>query len=190
MYIGVFDIIRKLIDKDWKGAWDSAKKIFTTFKDNIKSIIDSVREFFQQFLDWIGDKIEWVLNKVQGIKDFFGGGGSGSPTGDGGYARSASASAVLESVPHLASGSVIRGGNPFLAMLGDQPRGQVNVEAPAGLIKDMVKAGLAESGYGQERLPVNINLIYDGEAFARLSISDILSEMNRQGLDIEVLGAT
>ena len=54
----------------------------------------------------------------------------------------------------------------------------------------MVKAGLAESGYGQERLPVNINLIYDGEAFARLSISDILSEMNRQGLDIEVLGAT
>lgn len=190
MYIGVFDIIRKLIDKDWKGAWDSAKKIFTTFKDNIKSIIDSVREFFQQFLDWIGDKIEWVLNKVQGIKDFFGGGGSGSPTGDGGYARSASASAVLESVPHLASGSVIRGGNPFLAMLGDQPRGQVNVEAPAGLIKDMVKAGLAESGYGQERLPVNINLIYDGEAFARLSISDILSEMNRRGLDIEVLGAT
>lgn len=190
MYIGVFDIIRKLIDKDWKGAWDSAKKIFTTFKDNIKSIIDSVREFFQQFLDWIGDKIEWVLNKVQGIKDFFGGGGSGSPTGDGGYARSASASAVLESVPHLASGSVIRGGNPFLAMLGDQPRGQVNVEAPAGLIKDMVKAGLAESGYGQEKLPVNINLIYDGEAFARLSISDILSEMNRRGLDIEVLGAT
>ena len=190
MYIGVFDIIRKLIDKDWKGAWDSAKKIFTTFKDNIKSIIDSVREFFQQFLDWIGDKIEWVLNKVQGIKDFFGGGGSGSPTGDGGYARSASTSAVLESVPHLASGSVIRGGNPFLAMLGDQPRGQVNVEAPAGLIKDMVKAGLAESGYGQERLPVNINLIYDGEAFARLSISDILSEMNRRGLDIEVLGAT
>lgn len=190
MYIGVFDIIRKLIDKDWKGAWDSAKKIFTTFKDNIKSIIDSVREFFQQFLDWIGDKIEWVLNKVQGIKDLFGGGGSGSPTGDGGYARSASTSAVLESVPHLASGSVIRGGNPFLAMLGDQPRGQVNVEAPAGLIKDMVKAGLAESGYGQERLPVNINLIYDGEAFARLSISDILSEMNRRGLDIEVLGAT
>ena len=190
MYIGVFDIIRKLIDKDWKGAWDSAKKIFTTFKDNIKSIIDSVREFFQQFLDWIGDKIEWVLNKVQGIKDFFGGGGSGSPTGDGGYARSSSTRAVLESVPHLASGSVIRGGNPFLAMLGDQPRGQVNVEAPAGLIKDMVKAGLAESGYGQERLPVNINLIYDGEAFARLSISDILSEMNRRGLDIEVLGAT
>lgn len=190
MFVGIIDVIRKLIDKDWKGAWDSAKKIFTTFKDNIKSIIDSVREFFQQFLDWIGDKIEWVLNKVQGIKDFFGGGGSGSPTGDGGYARSASASAVLESVPHLASGSVIRGGNPFLAMLGDQPRGQVNVEAPAGLIKDMVKAGLAESGYGQERLPVNINLIYDGEAFARLSISDILSEMNRQGLDIEVLGAT
>ena len=75
-------------------------------------------------------------------------------------------------------------------MLGDQPRGQVNVEAPAGLIKDMVKAGLAESGYGQEKLPVNINLIYDGEAFARLSISDILSEMNRRGLDIEVLGAT
>lgn len=189
MYIGVFDIIRKLIDKDWKGAWDSAKKIFTTFKDNIKSIIDSVREFFQQFLDWIGDKIEWVLNKVQGIKDFFGGGGSGSPTGDGGYARSASASAVLESVPHLASGSVIRGGNPFLAMLGDQPRGQVNVEAPAGLIKDMVKAGLAESGLGAIgggilKVVLNVN----GTDLAQVTLQDFLSEMNRQGYDVEVLG--
>lgn len=40
-------------------------------------------------------------------------------------------------VPAFASGAVIRGGNPFMAILGDQPSGQTNIEAPTGLIRDM-----------------------------------------------------
>lgn len=197
MYIGVFDIIRKLIDKDWKGAWDSAKKIFTTFKDNIKSIIDSVREFFQQFLDWIGDKIEWVLNKVQGIKDFFGGGGGGSPTGDGGYARTArsfmaasptSISAAMADIPHLASGAVLRGGNPFLAVLGDQRAGQTNIEAPLSTIEQAVENVMNRRGNGVGSFSPVIPLNVNGQEFARLILHDILGEMQRQGYDVEVLG--
>lgn len=93
-------------------------------------------------------------------------------------------------IPALASGAVIRGGNPFMAILGDQPRGQVNVETPARLIKDMVAQGIAESGIGNTGsgiVPVNINLNYNGETFARLSIPDILGELNRQGYDITAL---
>lgn len=93
-------------------------------------------------------------------------------------------------IPALASGAVIRGGNPFMAILGDQPRGQINVETPAGLIKDMVVQGIAESGIGNTGsgiVPVNINLNYNGETFARLSIPDILGELNRQGYDITAL---
>ena len=49
---------------------------------------------------------------------------------------------------------------------------------------------LADRIGGSRKVPVNINLNYDGETFARVSIPDILSELNRQGYDIDVLGAT
>ncbi|WP_320985707.1 phage tail protein [Eisenbergiella porci] len=191
MFVGIIDVIRKLIDKDWKGAWDSAKKIFTTFKDNVKSIIDSIREFFQKFLDWIGEKIEWVLNKVQGIKDFFGGGGGGSSTGDGGYARTAvyrtAVSPVLADVPKLATGAVLRGGNPFLAWINDQGPGHTNIEAPLDTIRQGLREELSALGFGsggQTKIVLQINGQDVGEAI----VEDMLSVMNRKGYDVEVLG--
>lgn len=200
------ELKKSIIEKydEIKLKTDELKEKFDKFKEKVSSTFSAIKskivdEALSPIIEKLKEFIDWVKNAIQAVKDFFSSGYEKVGTTSGKTSKAspstrsinpAAASAVLESVPHLASGSVIRGGNPFLAMLGDQPRGQVNVEAPAGLIKDMVKAGLAESGYGQEKLPVNINLIYDGEAFARLSISDILSEMNRRGLDIEVLGAT
>ena len=94
-------------------------------------------------------------------------------------------------VPALASGAVIRGGNPFLAILGDQPTGQTNIETPLPTMVDAFKQAIAEmGGIGGNSVPVNISLNYDGETFARLSIPDILSELDRQGYDVDVLGAT
>lgn len=194
MFVGIIDVIRKLIDKDWEGAWDSAKKIFTTFKDNVKSIIDSVREFFQKFLDWIGEKVEWVLNKVQGIKDFFGGGGGGSSTGDNGYTRTATyraaTSPVFADVPKLATGAVLRGGNPFLAWVNDQGAGQTNIEAPLSTIEQAVENVMSRKGYGGGVLNPVISLNVDGQEFARLTLQDILQEAKRQGYDVDVLGVT
>lgn len=94
-------------------------------------------------------------------------------------------------VPALASGAVIRGGNPFLAILGDQPAGHTNIEAPARLIEELVEQGIAKAGIAKsEPATVNINLNYDGETFARVSIPDILSELNRQGYNVDLLGYT
>ena len=93
-------------------------------------------------------------------------------------------------VPALASGAVIRGGNPFLAILGDQRYGQTNIEAPLSTIKQAVREEMMNLGYGGSNagsVPVNVNLYYNGEVFARLSIPDILSELNRQGYDITAL---
>lgn len=93
-------------------------------------------------------------------------------------------------IPALADGAVIRGGNPFLAILGDQRYGQTNIEAPLSTIKQAVREEIADMGYGSPRggsVPVTINLNYNGETFARLSIPDILSELNRQGYDITAL---
>lgn len=48
-------------------------------------------------------------------------------------------------VPQLANGAVIRGGDPFMAVLGDQPRGQTNIEAPLDTIKRANKAAVLEA---------------------------------------------
>ena len=58
-----------------------------------------------------------------------------------------------------------------MAILGDQPRGQTNIEAPANLIKEMTKQGIREELAGlnlgnRDNVPVNINVIYDGETTA------------------------
>lgn len=89
-------------------------------------------------------------------------------------------------IPELAEGAVIRGGSPFLAILGDQPSGQTNIEAPQSAIEEAVAAGLRRAGGNGGTLQINLN--YDGETFARLSLKDILAEMDRQGYDIDVLG--
>lgn len=143
------------------------------------------------------------MEKLKSVSSSLGsvGGGFGGNTGGGRSGRTvipaiASYStqgiqALTDSLPHLASGSVIRGGNPFMAILGDQRAGQTNIEAPARLIEEMVASGIAKAGIGnREKVPVNINLNYDGETFARLSISDILSELGRQGFNVDVLGVT
>lgn len=48
------------------------------------------------------------------------------------------------SIPRLATGAVIRGGNPFMAVLDDQPAGRTNIEAPADLIREMARQGIRE----------------------------------------------
>ena len=42
-------------------------------------------------------------------------------------------------VPKLANGAVIPGGKAFAAILGDQPRGKTNLEAPEDLIRQIVR---------------------------------------------------
>lgn len=93
----------------------------------------------------------------------------------------------------LASGAVIRGGNPFMAILGDQPAGRTNIEAPADMIREMARQGIREElseinfgGLGGGTLQIVLNV--NGEDFAQATLSNFLSEMNRQGYNVEVLG--
>lgn len=228
-FSGLLKFIRQIIvEKDWKGAWETAKKLFTDFKDNILELVENIQEFFETFITWIGENvlklwesgwaeaqekfenfkngiinaispiidklrefIDWVHNAIQAVKDFFssGAGSVGSSGGAAsGYAVSTNnldAKSVVRNIPHLASGAVIRGGSPFLALLGDQRVGQTNVETPIGTIEDALRNVMNERN---EVRNVTVNLNYDGETFARLSLNDIFSEAARQGYDVDLLG--
>lgn len=164
----------------WSSQWN---QIVKKTKDACSEIINTISEMNDQVQDMLSS-IEHSMSKANSFSS---------------KSRSVSYSAVspamvtfMNDVPKLASGSVLRGGNPFLAILGDQPHGQVNVEAPAGLIKDMVKQGLREElsgmdfGSGQIKVAVQVN----GADLARVTLNNFLSEMARQGYNVDLLGYT
>lgn len=189
LFSGLMKSVKLLIDGDWKGAWDNAKNIFTSFKEKVDSIISSLRSLLESFFDWVSSMISNVIESLSNIgssiKNAFSGGvGSASVSVAGANYVSFS----TDNIPALASGSVIRGGNPFLAMLGDQPRGQTNIEAPLDTIKQAVREEM--SGLNIVGINPTISLNVDGQEFARLTLNDILQEAARQGYDVSVLGVT
>lgn len=187
---GVFATVKALVNGDWKLAWENAKKLFTTFKDDVKKVVDTIKELLQKFFDWVSELIADVLGKLQEIgstvTSIFSGGGSlfggGSPSGSSGGAA-ASFQSYASEIPCLATGAVIRGGNPFMAVLGDQKFGQTNIEAPLSTIEDAMRNVMADNSYSGGDVAINLN--YDGETFARLFLPDFFAEAHRQGYDFD-----
>ena len=82
--------------------------------------------------------------------------------------------ALKGKIPGLAQGSVLNGGDPFLAYLNDQPRGQTNIEAPLDTMVTAFKQALSEGGYSG---PTEINLEATGDMsqlirFLNIKLSD------------------
>lgn len=76
--------------------------------------------------------------------------------------------------PGFAQGTVLNGGDPFLAYLNDQPRGQTNIEAPLDTMVTAFKQALSEGGYSG---PTEINLEATGDMsqlirFLNIKLSD------------------
>jgi hypothetical protein len=84
-------------------------------------------------------------------------------------------------VPALAKGAVLPGGKPFLAMLGDQPAGQTNIEAPAELIKQMVMEAMVEMGSYNNGKNTEVVLEIDGREFGRAVVEQGNRENRRIG---------
>lgn len=96
------------------------------------------------------------------------------------------AASAIDNVPHLASGSVIRGGNPFVALLGDQPAGQTNIEAPLDTIRQAVREELSGMDFGSRQMKVVLQV--NGSELAYATLNDFLSEASRQGYGVDILG--
>ena len=86
----------------------------------------------------------------------------------------------VRKLPGLAQGSVLKGGDPFLAYLNDQPRGQTNVEAPLSTIVDAFKQALSESNYNNQP-DITINASGDMSSFIRMLNFRLQDENNRLG---------
>lgn len=112
-----------------KDKW-SFKGIKQGFESAWTAAIEGIKKIWNKFAGWLNDKLTWTIDPISI---------AGKTVFEG-------TTINLGKIPMLANGAVIRGGDPFMAVLGDQPRGQTNIETPLPTMVQAFKQALAESG--------------------------------------------
>lgn len=185
----LMEFTRNLVMGPWADSWNAATDKFENFQSEVSRIADEVKNTLSSLFSWIAAQVSSALSAINSVKAA----ASSLPSISGASVAGASRAAVSSysvDVPALASGSVIRGGNPFLAVLGDQPSSQTNVEAPLSTIEQALENVMNRRGDTSGGISPTISLNVNGQEFARLALGDILREMRIQGYDVEVLGVT
>ena len=136
--LGTF--VKSVFAGDWKSAFEA---IVGFAKDavNMGNIIaESFANGFIKVINFIIDAINSLSIDIPDWVPFGWGGKSWSPSIPNWNAK--------VSLPRLANGAVIQGGRPFAAILGDQPRGQTNIEAPLATMIEAFKQVQSEGNGG------------------------------------------
>lgn len=135
-------------------------EMFNRLPDGMKGFINKVISG----INWLVEKINNIIAKVNGISI-------------GGFSPNLPYIPYVPylNVPKLAKGAVIAGGSPFLAMLGDQPRGQTNIETPLETMIEAFKAAQSET---------NVNIEFTGSLaqLARVLNPQIKKEQKRASI--------
>lgn len=118
------------------GAWQTAFDGIASFvKGSVNTIIDFVNGMINAIVGGINAAIGGLNSLSVTIPEWI--------PGLGGQSWGLNIPSVsAPQIPRLATGAVIPGGSAFAAILGDQPSGQTNIEAPADLIRQIVREEL------------------------------------------------
>ena len=104
------------------------------FFDNVKKKIGEWMVPLKKFIQFLVDGIGWAFRQLKEGLGFIAPNLSNlSPNFKG-------------KIPGLAQGAVLNGGDPFLAFLNDQPRGQTNIETPLSTMVQAFKTAIYETG--------------------------------------------
>ena len=139
---GVIDFITGVFTGDWDKAWAGIGKIFDGFVGIIKTAINTLIDFINSMINAITGGINVAIRGINKI-------GFDLPDWLGGHHFGLSIPEIPENalnIPKLAQGSVLKGGDPFLAWVNDQPRGQTNIETPLDTIVRAFKEVAGNNG--------------------------------------------
>jgi hypothetical protein len=140
VFTGNVDMALKGILNILRGA---ANLIYSIFKAPVNMVIALFNGLNRAIINAINGLVDG-LNHIK-VPDWVPGiGGNGINLSHANYTR----------IPYLAQGAVIPAGNPFLAVLGDQTKGN-NLEMPENLLRKIVSE---ESGKGTGMIKLVVNL--------------------------------
>lgn len=158
---GVWDKIKDKTSRTWESVTTfistKVEAIKTAITDKFNAARDAVRSAFEGIVDFIkapinqaisivNNAVGMINNAIGGIESAFSFGPWTVPTPFGSKTIGFHATFPrIGTIPYLASGAVIPPRSEFLAVLGDQKKGN-NLEAPESLLRQIVRE---ESGKGQ-----------------------------------------
>ena len=192
--VGVWDSIKDKTSRVWKSVTTfistKVEAIKTAITDKFNAARDAVKSAFERIVDFIKKPINKAISIVNsavgtinsaigGIESAFSFGPWSVPTPFGTKTIGFHATFPrVGTIPYLASGAVIPPRSEFLAVLGDQKKGN-NLEAPESLLRQIVRE---ESGKGQgDGNTYNVTVNASGRKLLDIIISEAEMRRNRNG---------
>lgn len=169
---GWFDFIAGLFTFDWKRIWNGASNIVVSAMNFLIDGMNSVLSLISGILNSIMGGINFAIKGINSL-------GANIPT----IPLTPDPYRIPRlQVPRLAQGAVLQGGNPMLAYLNDQPRGQVNIETPLKTMIDAFNSAL-------DRRNGNITIEATGDMAQLISFLNLrLKKENARVGDLMVKG--
>lgn len=191
---GVWDKIKDKTSRTWESVTTfvstKVEAIKTAITDKFNAARDAVRSAFEGIVDFIkapinqaisivNNAVGMINNAIGGIESAFSFGPWTVPTPFGSKTIGFHATFPrIGTIPYLASGAVIPPRSEFLAVLGDQKKGN-NLEAPESLLRQIVRE---ESGKGQgDGNTYNVTVNASGRKLLDIIISEAEMRRNRNG---------
>ena len=192
--VGVWDSVKNKTSKTWENvATFVSNKVeaiknaitnkFNAARDAVKSafegIVDFIKAPINQAISIVNNAVGMINNAIGGIESAFSFGPWTVPTPFGSKTIGFHATFPrIGTIPYLASGAVIPPKSEFLAVLGDQKKGN-NLEAPESLLRQIVRE---ESGKGQgDGNTYNVTVNASGRKLLDIIISEAEMRRNRNG---------
>ena len=186
------DSIKNVVKNAWQKVKSTTEDIWDGIKNAIKSPINGILGFINKMLDGLENGLNRMIRAVNSLHfdlpDWL-------PVVGGKTLGFTIPEISIPEIPYLAKGAVFRGGNPFLAIVNDQKRGQTNVETPLKVIQEALREELQNFSinfkavvpdtlnYGYEPAPVPNyaraygNYKYDASAYTSRGFNGGNSEM-------------
>ena len=201
----VVNAIRTKVTSTWKSTWSEATQTlknaatfifakvgaikdtitnkFNAARDAVKSAFEGIVNFIKvpinKAISIVNNAVGMINNAIGGIESAFSFGPWSVPTPFGTKTIGFHATFPrIGTIPYLASGAVIPPRSEFLAVLGDQKKGN-NLEAPESLLRQIVRE---ESGKGQKGgNTYNVTVNASGRKLLDIIISEAEMRRNRNG---------
>jgi len=166
MIQGALDIFIGLFTGDWNRMWNGMGEVVKGFIESFKGTVNILASIAENIVNVILWMVNGAIRAINGINLV----GFGVPS---------IPEIPKARIPRLAQGAVLNGGNPFLAWVNDQPKGQTNVETPLSTMVDAFRVAMKDMGNNQQ--PINIQATGNVSEMIRFLNFKIKQEQGLQG---------
>lgn len=164
---GLIEFLTGVFTLDWKKAWEGIKEIFRGIWNTIVGVLEAAVNLIIKGINWLISKLNSLLENSLLAKGL----------GLIGIEFRGIPQIPEVHIPRLAQGAVIPPNRKFMAVLGDQRNG-TNIEAPADLIRQIVREEITNFGGGED---ITIKFTGDLAQLARVLSPEITRQQrNRQ----------